>query len=275
MVNSFYKIVGEPGRGCKIFFSDKRLDRLRVPINKVFSQMDAVDGSYILDLKDLITGKNKKITNSIENIKRKTEDCLHKIMAARYSLSLIENEILSAPSEIEMKNYSEMIANKMCNQAELKNEVLIYETEAFLFQVRTNIDIVIQLLKYVPGHDYLEDKNRKSDNEAFVFDKLEKDTTYKMRENSYFEMADFFNKEVNDWIRELNKMRNEIAHRSGLNGFTNFVFDSGMEEVIHPKMPNGKDVEKYCSDIFDRLLTFYGKIFSDFVLPKISNNWTN
>lgn len=271
MESSLYKIIGKRGGGCKIFFTDRRMDKFRRQIYEIFDMMDAVDGSYVPTPEDFINGEYQKNIDRIENIKRKTEDCRHKATAARYSLALIEQEISNRPSDEDMKKYSEMIAHNMCDKAELKNDVLIYETEAFLFQVRTNIDILVQLLKYIPEYNYLEYTGKKRDNEAFVFcnkRKTEENTTNKMRASGHEEIANFFDKHVDEWIQDLNKMRNEIAHRSGLKGFTSFVFDSGEGKVVHPQMPNGKKVDKYCTEVFDRLLLLYKKIFQDFILPK-------
>lgn len=248
---STYQIIGDKVVGNKIFFSDRRLDEFRYPVRKIFKMLDGIN---------------------MPNIKRKKDDCYHKAMAARYSLALIQKEILNRPSAEDMKNYSEMIAHGMCNYAELKNEVLIYETEAFLFQIRTNLDIIIQLLKYIPEYNYLEDKNKKGDNEALVFDNkyLEKNTTARMRAHNHEEMAKYFDKQIGAWIRKLNTKRNDIAHRSGLKGFASFVFESGTGKVIHPQMSDdGEDVDEYCSEVFDSLLSVYEKVFRDFILPKL------
>lgn len=270
MKTSFYKIIGKKGKGCKIFFTDRRMDEFRPQVYGIFSIMDIVDGSYSPKLEDFATGRYQEIIDNIKNIKRKTEDCFHKVIAARYHLALIQQEISNCPSVKDLKNYSEMVAHKMCNQAELKNDVLVYETEAFLFQTRTNLDILMQLLKYIPEYKYLDDKNKK-DTESFIFDNKikEKNTTAKMRLNNHTGVANFIDDQIVDWIKELNEMRKEIAHRSGLKGFTNFVFDSGSEKVIHPKMPNGEKVDEYCIMIFDKLLALYKKVFQDFILPKL------
>lgn len=37
----------------------------------------------------------------------------------------------------------------MCPKTEFKNDILIFETESFLFQVKSSLDILIQSLKYV------------------------------------------------------------------------------------------------------------------------------
>jgi len=265
----YYKIK-KIENGCKISFMDIRMNKFINPIVEVFKAMDAVDGSYVPKSSDYITGKYQKAIKLVENIRRKTDDCFHKAVAVRYSLSVIKQEMSNRPSADDMKNYSEMIANNMCEQAELKNDGLIYETEAFLFQVRTNLDILIQLLKYVPEYRYLEDVSRSGDTEAFVFcnKKLDENTTNKMRANGHELIADFFDVETNEWIRELNKMRNEVAHRSGLKGFTSFVFNSGKDKVIYAQMPNGKNADDFCEEIFSRLMCLYKNVFEKFILPK-------
>ena len=187
-------------------------------------------------------------------------------MGARYSLALIQQEISNKLSDSEVKNYSQIISSKICNKAELKNEVLLYETESFLFQVKSNLDILIQLLKYVPNYSYLDTSGDKEREDFSI-----KETPKIMRKNGDADLAKFFEQECAEWIEELSSLRNEITHRSGLTGFTSFIFDSGTELVTDPRMPNGRLVEEYCSEIYERLLVMYEKIFKEFILPKLQN----
>lgn len=184
----------------------------------------------------------------------------------RYALAMIEQETSICPTAEDLKGCSEMIAHKMCAEAEIKNEVLIYETESFLFQVKSNLDILIQLLKYI--YIYLKEKG--NDREALIIEKGHKPTTVElMRVNGDVTMADFFEEQINEWISELNMMRNKITHRSGLTEFTSFIFQSKTEKVVKPKMPNGRDVDEYCRDIFNKSLNIYKTVAERFILTKL------
>lgn len=263
---SYYQIVNK-----KIFFSDWRMDPYYQDVYGVFELFDAIDGSYIPPTieefnRDGFSKKQERI-ELLKNLKGKADDCRHKAVAVRYSLALIEQEISVCPTAEDLKNYSEMIAHKMCPEAEIKNEVLINETESFLFQVKSNLDILVQLLKHI--YPYLDQK-KGIDKESLNFGRIDgTNTTDLMKNNGDVEMADFFGKEISEWIEELNEMRNTITHRSGLPGFTSFVFKSDTEEVVKPKMSNSRDVDEYCRDIFNKLLNLYKVVAEEFVLKKL------
>lgn len=263
---SYYKIMNN-----KLQFSDRRMDFYYQDVYSVFELFDAIDGSYTPPTleefnRDGFSKKQERL-ELLKNLKRKADDCRHKAIAVRYALALIEQETLICPTAEDLKGYSEMIAHKMCAEAEIKNEVLIYETEAFLFQVKSNLDIMVQLLKYL--YPYLDQK-RGRDSESLNIRKGDKRNTVDiMRNNGDSKMADYFEFQINGWIKELNDVRNEITHRSNLIGFTSFVFKSDNEEVVTPKMPNGKEVDKYCRDIFIKLLSMYKVVAEDFVLSKL------
>lgn len=237
----------------------------------VFELFDAIDGSYTPPTieefnRDGFSKKQERI-ELLKKLKEKADDCRHKAVAVRYSLALIEQETSVCPTAEDLKNYSEMIAHKMCPEAEIKNEVLIYETESFLFQVKSNLDILVQLLKHI--YPYLDEK-KGGDKESFNIRKDDKlNTVGLMRSNGDIEMADFFAGQIDDWIEKLNIMRNTITHRSGLPGFTSFVFKSDTEEVVKPKMYNDRDVDEYCRNIFNKLLNLYKVVAEEFVLIKL------
>lgn len=263
---SYYQIVDK-----KIFFSDRRMDPYYQDVYSVFELFDAIDGSYTPPTieefnRDGFSKKQERI-ELLKNLKGKADDCRYKAVAVRYSLALIEQEMSICPTAEDLKNYSEMIAHKMCPEAEIKNEVLIYETESFLFQVKSNLDILVQLLKHI--YPYLDEKKGR-DKESFNIRQDDKFNTVDfMRSNGDIEMADFFAGQIDDWIEKLNIMRNTITHRSGLPGFTSFVFKSDTEEVVKPKMYEGRDVDEYCRDIFNKLLNLYKVVAEEFVLKKL------
>ncbi|MFA5155583.1 MAG: hypothetical protein WC453_04070 [Patescibacteria group bacterium] len=262
---SRYKIVRDKNK-CRILFSDRKLDSYYDEIYGIFEI--PIEGFYVAPktIDELKTGKPVKVIDLHNNLRQKVEDCFHKVRAARYSLFLIESEIGGGPSPEEMTQYSEMIKSGMCPKAELINEVLINETESFIFQVRSNLDIIIQLLKHL--YSYL--KVGGVDREALIFGrKLGENTTDLMRSNGNHELAGFFDKEINEWIVKLNTLRNDISHRSGLKGFSCFVYESDSGNVVEPLMPDGEEVRKYCQTVYGKLLDLYKHIFKDYLIPEV------
>lgn len=257
---SFYKITADVPGG-KIYFSDRRFDAFKSEIIRLFEVLDAAHNSNSID------------SETINNIIKKRDDCMHKVVAVRYSLALIEAELSNKPTGDEARSYSEMVSNNMCAEAELKNEVLIYETENFLFHVKSSLDVLIQLLKYIPEFSYLKKPGQRNnkDRESFDFDcnMPSKNTPQQMRNHQHIKLANLLEIEIAQWIRTLRSMRNDIAHRSGLHGFSSYTYNSNLGKVINPRMPIGEEVGKYCNDIYQKLISLYKKIINEHILPKL------
>lgn len=248
---SYYKIDHD-----KILIFDSRMNPNYQDIDNIFKLYDAIDGLFT-------PPASAQRIELLSNLKRKADDCRHKVLAVKYALDMIDQEMLNYPTIEDFKKYFPMILSKN----EFLNSVLIYETESFLFQVMSNIDIIVQMLKYI--YPYLDDK-KGYDSESFIIKNNK--TTNKMRDNSDKEMAEYFEKQIDEWISELNDMRNIITHRSSLIGFTSFVFYLEPQKIEKPKMPNGRNVSEYCHDIFKKLLILYKIVAEKFILPKLKQN---
>lgn len=241
---------------------------MRKRLIEIFKDNDTIRGSYYpLTQETILSGKYTERKQLIDKLTTKLNDCFHKAEAAAYCLNQIKTETSNKLTTTEVKNYSEMIANKMCKIAELKNEVLIFETEAFLFQVKSNLDILVQVLKHL--YPKLRE-NKKYDSESYKFNPkdIKQRTTYIMKQSGYLDMANYFEKQEQDWIANLIEMRNEIAHRSALSGFTCYVFESNTSKLINPTMPNGKEVLNYCEETYEKLIILYSYVIQNFITPK-------
>jgi hypothetical protein len=238
---SYYKIKYDT-----IIFSDQRFDKIRNEILPIFRLIDHIQSIN-------------------QNFYEKLQDCYHKAQAAKYSLTLIEAEIKSVAIIEELKQHSSMVG--MCPKTEFQNDVLIYELESFLFQIQSNLDILIQALKYL--YPYLE-KEKGADRESFEGKRgmAGAETIAKFKQNNDLYIASLFEKEVAEWIQEMNEMRNTITHRSGLKGLSCFVLDRANNILSNPKMPSGKKVDEYCQYVYSRLMNLYKKVFEKFILKK-------
>lgn len=81
---------------------------------------------------------------SAHQILKKLDDCKHKLYAVEFHLKQIVQEIKERVAEFE-RNYSAASGAAI----EIANHVLIYETEAFLFQVKSNLDLMVQVMGHV------------------------------------------------------------------------------------------------------------------------------
>jgi len=184
--------------------------------------------------------------SSDSKLKNKLIDCLHKLKAVNYHLSTIKTEIKD-----RVKKYEDKYSAGSGVSFEIENQRLVYETEAFLFQVKSSLDLLIKAL----GYSISPLKNMNSISQAGF------ETLKILKENGFEELGNIFEHQWVEWIQELVKMRNTITHHSELKGFHCFIEKPyiGEEKVqIHyPTMPSGKRVDEYCQEVYDRLIELY------------------
>jgi len=191
--------------------------------------------------------------HGIDRLSKKLHDCKHKLYAVRYHLKAIEREIDEKVADFE-KEYAAMSGAGL----ELENPVLIYETEAFLFQVKSNLDLIIQALgSVVPSVKSSHTFGHRGDVAGGkVIDKLE--------ESGELELAKLFESHRSAWIQQMTGWRTTITHYSGLRDFHCFIeepYRGGNQVKIHyPTMPSGERVDMYCQKIYNRLCELYRSV---------------
>ena len=199
-----------------------------------------------------LIAKAIKTSNDLKNerLKRKLVDCRHKLQAVKYHLSTIETEIKERVKEYENNHLAGSGVS-----LEMENPRLVYETEAFLFQTKSSLDVLTQALGcLVPP---LKTMNTFKKKDGCAGGKV----ILALKKNGYEELGSFFDKQRSEWIQEVVEMRDKITHYSELKGFNCFIEEpyKGREEVeIHyPTMPSGEKVGVYCQSIYDRLVELY------------------
>lgn len=252
-MDSFYKMKGD-----WLHFTDKRMDEIRHNIKPLFKTVQLIE---TIDQK----------------LHWKLEDCRHKLEAVWYSLLLIKNEIINFENTSHeiLRNYSSMVW-KLTSKTEFWNDILIFETESFLFQVKSSLDLLIQALKNI--YPFLSD-NTWRDSESFLSPYNKNIWKYevwkiiikKLKDNNWVNLAGLFEKEINAWIEELIMMRNKITHQSWLDSFFCFVFYSENPVLDKPKMPSGEYLDDYCQKIYDNLLKFYKTIFEEYIMVELKD----
>ncbi|PKL66903.1 MAG: hypothetical protein CVV28_08500 [Methanobacteriales archaeon HGW-Methanobacteriales-1] len=193
------------------------------------------------------------------DLSTKIHDCKHKMYAVRYHKLAIENEV-----EKQVKQFKKGFKPVAGAQFEKENFSLIYNTEALLFQVKSNLDILIQALGMIipPIKSFRTYRHSGQGKDYISGGKVIK----KLEQENYIDLAVLFKKNNTEWIQELVKMRDNITHYSRLKGFNCFVEDPylGKEKVDieFPKMPNGIYLTDYCDMIYKNLLKLYADVFS-------------
>ena len=174
----------------------------------------------------------------------------HKLYAVKYHLKNYEQTESDMIEEFR-KNYKPPTGA----QEVIEKPRLIYEIEAFLFQVKSCLDVLSWVLKPVFGFTYCS------------FGDKGDDVIKQLKNNCPATLAPYANniikliKDAQDvWIVELVTMRDQITHYSNLKGFDCFVKDpyvgGGVANIQYPTMPNKRRALEYCQDIWGRLLSF-------------------
>jgi len=174
----------------------------------------------------------------------------HKLHAVRYHLNNYEQTENDRIEEFR-KNHKPPTGVQMIDE----EPRLIYEVEAFLFQVKSCLDMLSQVLEPVFnfGKCLFGEEGDK------VINRLKRNCP-----TSLTPYADNIIKLIEDaqdeWMVELINMRDQITHYSNLEGFDCFIQDpylgGGTTNIHYPTMPNKRRALEYCQDIWGRLLSF-------------------
>lgn len=182
-------------------------------------------------------------------------DCQHKCRAADYHRRAIATEI-----ESEIERYSREHRAQSGATFVNRNEVLLYETEAFLFQAKSAVDSLIRALapvvEVLRPFDMFRGKGEIAGGAVLAVLREPEPRLHSILESAR-----------QQWIQELKELRDTITHVSELEGFTYFVenqYHGGPFATIDlPKMPSGKRLDVYCADVVDQLLELTGLIMEE------------
>jgi hypothetical protein len=174
----------------------------------------------------------------------------HKLYAVKYHLDNYEQAERDKIEEFK-KNYKPPTGAQQI----IEEPRLIYEVEAFLFQVKSCLDVLSRVLEPVFGFSncLFGDEGDK------VINQLKNNCPANLIPYGEGIMC-LIETSQKEWIVELISMRVQVTHYSDLEGFDCFIQDpyiGGVTATIHyPTMPNGRRALEYCQDIWERLLCF-------------------
>lgn len=197
----------------------------------------------------------KKITSEGDSqLSQKLNDCTHKLHGVKYHLETIQKEVTKRVEEFQ-KDYS---AGSGVS-TEIKNPRLVYETEAFLYQVKSSLDLLVQALgSRIPPLVSMKTFKRKN------IDGVEHAggaVINALSSNGFPKLAELFEKHRCQWIQKLVEMRDTVTHYSQLKGFHCFIEEpflgKGQITIHFPSMPTGERVDTYCEETYKNLLDLY------------------
>lgn len=194
----------------------------------------------------LIRGAEKSTMDRIRDLK-------HKLYAARYHLQMIERRI-----DDELARYGKEHRPAAGAAWETEDPVVVYETEAFLFQTKSALDLLTQLLSvFVPRLRSLRTFRHSGevrDGSFVAGGKVLKE----LKTTGEKALHDLLEAHGTAWIQDLVVMRDEVTHFTKIKGLRCFVerpYRGGeTAQVELPTMPNDQKVDAYCQNTYDRLI---------------------
>jgi len=203
----------------------------------------------------IVEAINKSKDQQNNRFEKKLVDCRPKLQAVKYHLSTIKTEI-----EERIKEYTNNHSAQSGVSLEMENLRLVYETEAFLFQTKSSLDLLTQALGCLVPPLKTMNTFRKKDGHAGG------KVILALKKNGYEELGNLFEQQRTEWIQEVVEMRDKITHYSELKGFSCFIEEpyKGKEtvEIHYPTMPSGEKVDIYCQKIYDRLVELFESTLS-------------
>lgn len=212
------------------------------------------------EINDIVCIMHSCLNQPLDNkIMEKFDNCRRKLYAVRYHKMAIENEIAQRVIEFK-RNYNAGSGVKF----ETENDTLIYNTEAFLLQVKSSLDLLVHGLDnfYPELRSHRTFKHTGEGENYRAGGKIIDDLLKRGRQG----IADLFETNRRDWIQEMTRMRDKITHYSRLKGFKCFVEEPYTGEatvkIHYPSMPTGEQLDVYCNKIYNCLLSLYKDIFN-------------
>jgi hypothetical protein len=181
----------------------------------------------------------------------------HKLMALLYHVSNYRYA-----EDYEIKNFKDKGEVRRSDaHFEYKQPQLVYEIESFLFQVKSCMDIIGNLIGIIFG--WKDIKRYEKGGETFII--KSKNNCPKHLQIYSKCLIEFITKHKL-WANNLISMRDQVTHFSNLEGLccfiTHFTKRDTKAKVFYPIMPNGERALEYLNQTWINLLAF----FNDFVL---------
>lgn len=218
------------------------------------------------DVDDTIEDLFQVATNTAAKSKRRIlaerlRDCKHKLYAVKYHLETIQHEI-----SCEVAQFQESYEPHSGATFEIENPVLVYETEAFLFQTKSNLDVMIKVVGLVvPAAKSFRTFSHKGHPSTPQY-RAGGTVIDTLRRSKELELADVIEDHRITWIQDMTILRDTITHHSKLEGFRCFLEEpyQGKDRIsVHyPVMPSGQRVDLFCQNAYENLHRLYREVLA-------------
>jgi hypothetical protein len=230
------------------------------PLESVDQQLNALKQQWI---KALGSSSSNQAIN--ESVLKRLKDIEHKTLGVRYH----RNNYLQHEQNL-IKRFTTDHNPPTGVEMEDSDPQLIYEVEGFLYQTKSCLDMLAQLLRVV-GYQSVGDSF--GEHGERIIKQLENPPRH------CTEQAKIIVKLITDaqsaWIDEAVNLRDSIAHQGMMAGFNYFIqqpyVGGGTGDIRYPTMPNGERVS-ICLDRVEKLLIDF---VDHFVIAALASLRTN
>ena len=234
-------------------------------VDVYYSSQTPWDSEIAALLKPFIEVDLNKNDRWENRVKKRLEKLHHKLDAIKYHIESFKSYERNV--ETELRNH--VVANTTKNKI-YDDPLLIYNFESFLFQSKSCLDVLSQLLAYCFKEKITTFGNHGNDLINLLQKKSKKDNSKEKRS-----MIDVIQGSRN-WVKDLVEMRDEVTHFSDLEGFSCFLIMQSSEidqyaRVYYPSIPSGERVSKYMDRTWNNICCLISQTAQtpiDYLRPK-------
>lgn len=207
---------------------------------------------------------SQKIPDSQKVFEKRTGKLRHKLEALKYHSLIFKNE-----EDRLIKEYQAAYTADNFHYA-LENPTLIYNTESFLFQTKSCLDVLSQIIALAFKLSVKTYKNKGED----IINKIRNNplTGYPNQCAKMIELIE----NNKPWITLAVKMRDQVTHYSdliGLSCFRHRAWEEGKKaKIYYPSLPNRERVSKYMDEVWVNVIKLIEDVFEIIVSMYSSNN---
>lgn len=243
--------------------SDGKTGFVKVPhMLKIRLYMEPRDSSEPTEIDLLINEISNKIQKESNFLTQRISRLRHKLNGTKFYLQkFVESEdleIIKISSDYKGAN----------GEFAIFHPELTYSLESFLFQVKSTLDVLAQII----GYSFrLRDIHTYSNDGQILISTLKQNAPKELKDKAA-DLAKIIEK-YRKWASDVIDMRDEVTHYSDLTGFSCFIRYPWMggdeSEIAYPSMPDGNRARTYIEETW-KILTNLIKDVTPFIgsLPK-------
>lgn len=204
------------------------------------------------DIDKVIDPLAKKIPKEKQFLITRVNRLRHKLYGMKYHFENFKNQ-----EDIMISGFNADYEG-LNHELVLMEPKLTYELESFLFQIKSALDVLAQIIGITYGFSITS----YSENGEKVIRSLKQNSPKELK-NHASTLIKIIESRKN-WVLDIVDMRDDVTHYSDLEGFSCFIqhpWNGGnTTEISYPSMPDGIRARKFMEKTFNDMLNFLQEI---------------